>query len=110
MRQYSHWVEEIKIVDNNNVITERSSIESNLGILSQEPEVSEQFIKGVEEYIEKSAIALVGVPNFKCPVCGTEQAENNNKSLGVILPMDVTSLFFDIVTQKLMDINRRKLV
>jgi hypothetical protein len=103
MRQYGHFVKEIEY--GSNVVTDKETVDSLLSILSSDDAVREQFHKGVMDYINSSTISLIGIPTFSCPKCGTK---NKGTSLNEhIIPLDVVSLFFGLIIQRVTRILER---
>jgi len=103
LRHYYHWVDSIEM--DGKIANDPSTVKLMLEPLGSEDIVAENFMKLVTEFISNSAIAVVGIPIYECPVCGTTQEENNPidpnmppllvpKNLQVI-PLDLLSLFFD---------------
>ena len=106
MRQYTHWVKGINFEDN--VIEDKSTIESILDRLSGEDEVRTKFLEEVKKYINDSAISVVGSPSYECPSCHKEQKYTaKNDSLTSIIPMDILQTFFSLHVQKISSIDRR---
>ena len=106
MRQYTHWVKGINFEDN--VIEDKSTIESILDRLSGEDEVRTKFLEEVKKYINDSAISVVGIPSYECPSCHQEQKYTaKNDSLTSIIPMDILQTFFSLHVQKISSIDRR---
>jgi hypothetical protein len=100
MRQYSHWVESIEY--ETNIIDDKETIENTLNVLSSDDEVRSKFITSVVEYINKSTIAVVGIPVYDCPKCNTTQTSSmEHPEYKNVIPLDVMQLFFDLLTQRL---------
>lgn len=106
MRQYSHWIESIEY--ESNTINDLETIEKLLDTLSSDDEVRKSFTDAVIDYINKSTIAVIGIPVFDCPQCG----KLNNGPLKLpayknIIPLDVMQVFFSLLTQRLERIAER---
>lgn len=106
MRQYAHWVEHIEFSSKN--IEDRDTINDALGIMSSDDTLRSEFFNAVTKYINDSTIAVVGIPTFDCPVCGTPQeGDVQLKHLTTIIPLDVVNLFFGLHGQRLFRITER---
>ena len=60
--------------------------------------------------IFNTTIAIIGIPEYKCPECG---ANNNpdpiNSNFVDIIPIDTLNLFFSLIIQKVSKILNREL-
>lgn len=106
MRQYSHWIESIDY--ESNTINDIETIEQLLDTLSADEEVREAFTKAVIDYINKSTIAVVGIPVFDCPQCSKlNEGPLKLPAYKNIIPLDVMQVFFSLLTQRLERIAER---
>ena len=101
MRQYTHWVASIEI--NTNIIDDNETIEKTLDELSSHDEIRAKYFDILFDYIDRSAISVIGVPVFTCPKCGTLNKDTKEKHVGhtSIIPIDVIQIFFALHTQRL---------
>lgn len=99
MRKYAHWVESIDI---GGTIDDRESIEMTLDAMSASIEIREEYQQKVSEYVEETCIALVGIPDYKCPSCGKFQIteETKNPLHRSIVGLDVPMTFFTMLVQR----------
>jgi hypothetical protein len=100
MRQYSHWVSSIEI--GTNTIEDLESIEKNLDVLSSDDAIRGQFITEVIDYINKSTMAVIGIPVYDCPHCNkTQSGSVTLPKFTNVIPLDVVQVFFGLLTQRL---------
>jgi hypothetical protein len=106
LRQISHW---IKIIEMNDyVVDDTDTLANILTIMSQDDSKRTELIEKVSSYIEESTLSVIGVPVYDCPKCKMTQAiENDNSEFKNIIPLDVTSIFFDQHVQRMMKIGQR---
>ncbi len=106
MRQYSHWVESLSFDEQ--TLTDSDTINRILNRLSSDDLINEDFTDKIKDYINESVLACIGIPTYKCTVCGGEQKYRApNKSLYTIIPMDVMQTFFYLLVQKIITIRSR---
>lgn len=97
LRQYAHFIESIEIDDN--IITDRDTVDKALELFSASDDVREFLLKEIGQFIEKSTIAIIGIPTYKCPACGKLQNDPTlPENLTDVIPLDVVSLFFGLIT------------
>lgn len=99
MREYSHFVKSLEI--DTNIITDRSTINKILDMLSNDSKIRVAFIDGVRKFVDDSTIAVVGIPSYDCPECGVDQNKNPpNANFNNIIPLDTIVGFFILSDQK----------
>ena len=97
LRQYSQWVDEIKI--DGNVINDRYSIDDVMEIFSGMDEYRVKITNSIIDYISNSAICVVGIPAYDCPSCGADQSDPKAPTgFKTIVPLDALTLFFYLET------------
>lgn len=117
LRQYSHWISEIRVGEGEHatIITDRQTIDTTCGELSQLEVGTNAILGGIGEFIEASAIAVIGYPNAPCPSCGLRYGDHVEKAkekggedkivLGTDVPefvaIDLTTTFFTLTGQRL---------
>lgn len=108
MRQYMHWVESIEFGDHK--MSDPETLAASFDRLSSDDHIREEFTKKVRTYIDDSAITVVGIPEYDCPICqghnkgGTP--EKLPKHVGVI-SLDPMQAFFELLAQKIARISMR---
>ena len=106
--QYNHFIESIEL--NDNIMSDRDTINSVLELLSGDNDTRTNIVKNINEYISNTTIAIIGIPEYKCPECG---ANNNpdpiNSNFVDIIPIDTLNLFFSLIIQKVSKILNREL-
>jgi hypothetical protein len=105
MRQYGHWVSSIEFATN--TVDDRETIDSLLDMLSADDEVRVRFTEAVVQYINTSTISVIGIPVYECPSCGSAQEIHDQGPYRNLIPLDVMSLFFGLLTQRLRRMNER---
>lgn len=106
MRQYSHWIQEIEF--GSNVTDAPASIEHDLNLLSSDDIIREEFIAGVVDYINASTMSVIGIPAYDCPKCSAPQEIGLTlPKLVNVIPLDVNSLFFVLLGQRIQKIEER---
>lgn len=106
LREYSHWVKEIKL--NSNVVVQESSLENMLIELTPQTDLRESFYKKINTYINDTTLSLIAIPNYSCPTCGKQQLENpENKRFVDSIPLDVSQAFFNLALLRTVEITNR---
>ncbi len=106
LRQLAHWVKSIEFGEN--IIEDSDTVNKILDVISQQDNHREKIIKEVTEYINHSTLSLIGIPVYNCPKCGEKQSVNDESSqFANIIPLDVTSIFFDQHVQRIRKISNR---
>ncbi len=107
MRNYAHWVSSITIASNE--IDDRETLEKVLNALSSNDVIRKEFNTNIEEFMNKSTIAVVAIPSYNCPSCGSKQDSPQELPTGFtnVIPLEVMSLFFELLTQRVMKILAR---
>lgn len=107
LRQYGHFIDYLEVDDN--VITDRDTINTVLETLSSDDSIRKEILSGIVKYTSETTIAIIGIPEFKCEVCGKEQnVEPINEKLVSVIPLDVMMLFFTLLTLRLSRILERE--
>lgn len=107
MNQYCHYVKSIKFSEYEEV-TSQEDISNLLSTLSQDDLVRKQFFTSVKEFITSTTIGIIGIPAYECPACQqVVTTDVARTALKEIIPLDVPSLFFDLLTLRLNKIIRR---
>ena len=100
MRQYRHWIESIEY--GSNIIDDPETMDSLLDKLSSDDIIRDGYIDAVLKYINESVISVIGIPVFDCPACNmTQENTQSTESFKNIIPLDVISVFFGLLTQRL---------
>lgn len=94
---YASWIKEIQIPDEETeyvqLITDPESIMAALKAWSSNSELTEQLFADVLEFINKSIVTLVGIPNYACPACNKWHYTAQG-AISRIVPVDAVSVFF----------------
>ena len=104
MRQYIHWVQSINFSSNN--VEDVETLESIFDSLSSDDVVRGEFMDGIEKYINDTALTVIGIPSFDCPMCGKKHEGGLPKHTNVI-PIDVYQTFFILLVQRMQRIRLR---
>lgn len=107
LRQFSHFVDYIEADES--VINDRDTIHSVLELMSADDDMRRELTEAILKFKSDTTIALVGIPEYKCPNCGKDQntAPVNDKLTSVI-PLDVMMLFFTLLTLRMSRILERQ--
>jgi hypothetical protein len=115
MMLYRHLVTKIEYGDDveeekGSEIIDEDTIDAALAWLSSDQVFFTEFIKAVNDYINETTVSVIGVPVFKCPVCGTMQEANTgyvDEQLNELIPLNVIQTFFVLLGQRVTRINYR---
>jgi hypothetical protein len=106
LRQISHWIKSVEI--NDYIVEDTDTLGNILTIMSQDDVKRTELIENVSKYIDESTISVIGVPVYDCPKCKvTQTVENATEEFKNIIPLDVTTIFFDQHVQRMMRIGQR---
>jgi len=83
---YSHYIKGIPVDDA--VISDPNETREALNILTSNHTMAKEIMDAIKHYIDDSLIAIVGVPNFTCPNCKSEQTKKE------LIPLAVYEYFF----------------
>lgn len=112
--QYVHWIESIEFGELTpnpdsteepriSKIVDLTSVMNTLKELSATDSIRETIIEEVLNYISHSTNSVIGVPEFDCPICGADQAENMKKFPRhvSVIPLDVIQVFFELLGRRI---------
>ncbi len=105
LRQIAHWIKAIEFSDK--VVDDEETIDLLLDNISQNDDIRKFVLDEIFKYIDESTVSLIGIPNYNCPNCGMPQQTDDGSEFGNIIPMDMTSVFFDQHVQRMQIIGRR---
>jgi hypothetical protein len=107
LMQYTHFVDYIEIEEN--VVQDRETIEKVLETLSSDDASRIEITKEIQNYMSRSTIAIIGIPEYDCPSCGFNQNPNPVAERFVnVIPLDVLNLFFTLITLRIAKIQDRE--
>ena len=92
LKGYAHFVKSIKVEDA--VLEDIAGIAEALEIINDSDELSKTFMEKLKSYLDRSLIAVIGIPNFTCPNCGGKQGEDK------IIPLAVYEYYFLLVSSR----------
>jgi hypothetical protein len=104
LRQFNHFVDYIEIEDN--VITDRDTINSVLEAFSADDKLRSEITENILKFKTNTTIALIGIPEYKCPNCG--QPQRGDSKYTSVIPLDVMSVVFLALTTKISKILERE--
>lgn len=108
LRQFSHFIDFIEIEEN--VISDRATINEVLEVFSADDTLRSTITKKILEFKANTTIALIGIPDYKCPKCGFPQNnETVSERMSSVIPLDVMNLFFTLITLRISKIMEREL-
>lgn len=111
IRQYCHYVssiEEYRNEDEENIITDKETIENYLTFMGDE-NIKNKFFDAVSDYISKSTVTVIGIPVYNCSACNNPQTQGtdiHDPVFSEIIPLDMLSYFFSHLTQRILKIRR----
>lgn len=106
LRQFSHYIDYIEVEDS--PITDRETMNNVLDLLSSEDDIRNELTEETLKYKSDTTMALIGIPDFKCPKCNHEQNPDPvNDRLANVIPLDVMMLFFTLLTLRVSRILER---
>lgn len=106
LRQYAHWVNRI-VLEGNEVIDDRNTIEDLLGTLTSSEETFKTFFDSVQKFIDSSTISLIAIPKYDCPACGTPMSTEEERHPHLIV-LDVAAIFFTLLAQRIIKVLIRR--
>lgn len=106
LREYSHFIKEVLL--NSNTVEHQSSIEMLLTEISPRGDLRQGLYEKISDFIEKSVVSVVAVPNYECPSCNKLQREAGEDDPFVdCIPLDVCQAFFNLALLRYVEINNR---
>lgn len=107
LRQFSHFVDFIEADES--VISDRDTMHSVLELMSADDVIRKELTEAILAFKSNTTLALVGIPQYKCPNCGVDQnSEPVNAHLTSVIPLDVMMLFFTLLTLRMSKILERQ--
>lgn len=109
IRQYSHWIKEIQLTENDTdiddvlYIKDRETIDDAIDNLSKDSDLAGEIILKIMEYIDAGTMSVVGIPRYLCPICQTDQGKHLAEGR-YIIPLDVVRIFFTLQSQRLLKV------
>ena len=103
LRQYSHYIESITFGDGVEVYGQET-LEEILVAYTTDTDIRKKIVDGINTFIDDSAMTVVGIKEFQCPVC--TPPEDMGKP-GNILPLDQLEVFMKILGTKVTEIRSR---
>lgn len=106
-REYAHWVKAMVEIDPDapdgyRVLSDdKEFIAETLASVYSGDELIDQFVDGVEKYINDSLITLTAIPTFNCPSCDTPAAKEFKERFENLVPVDPLNEFFTLGIRKL---------
>lgn len=92
-RQYGHWVSSIEAAGD--VIDQPDTLDEIFDSLSSDETIRDTFFKAVREFMEDAMVAMIAVPTFE-----PEEQKLTLPRRPHLLPLDVLSVFFTLLVQK----------
>lgn len=107
LRQFNHFVDYIEIDEN--VITDRDTINTVLEAFSADDDIRSEITESILKFKVNTTLALIGIPEYKCPNCGKPQNNNPiNENFVSVIPLDTMSIVFLALTSKISKILARE--
>jgi hypothetical protein len=103
-RQYSHWITSVHEKDdegNEEMVSDDSDvINETLNHIFSTDEFVDTFFGEVTRFMDDSLISMIAIPSFNCPKCNTPAAESFKERFEHLVPIDVLTTFFTLVSLK----------
>lgn len=107
LRQFSHFIDYIEADDS--VINDRDTLNSVLELMSADDDIRKEITQAILKFTSDTTLALVGIPEYKCPVCNENQNSHPVEGgLSSVIPVDVMMLFFTLLTLRMSRILERQ--
>ncbi len=105
--QYSHWVGEIYLRDDEAANLEDQLFTDDHELIMDfisstisENAYFEQLVDSIDNYSNDTIIGLCALPSHNCPVCKSPQGLTYNERLPHLVPLDMLSTFFTLAAQR----------
>jgi hypothetical protein len=95
LQMYNHFVK--SIVVNGEIQTEPNDINDMLEIISNDNKLKKEIKDKIIKYIDNSLIAIIGIPDYTCPVCKQSQVEDKESNFRSFIGLDVFMYFFTLM-------------
>lgn len=106
LRRYGHWVTGVVYNsdgEEDEVVTDRSTIDTILDGYSSDLDIRDRVIKSVHNFIRDTTISAIGIPVYDCPACGGVCADENlNPSRPGLIQLEIQQIFFTLISGKLL--------
>ena len=102
-RQYGHLIHAINYTEADGrvvSIKDRDTIDDSLSDLATDDDIMKALMKGVREFIDRTAVTVVCTPKHRCPNCEGPMTEEEKKHPHLI-PVDALQLFFILLQHRL---------
>lgn len=107
LRKFNHFIDFIELPDG--AITDRDTINKVLEVFSSDDELRNEITTAIMKFKSDTTLALIGIPEYKCPNCGMPQnPDPMNDKLVNVIPLDVMNLFFTLITLRISRITERE--
>lgn len=103
LRQYSHWIDEFLLGDDENgfaSIVDRETIDDLCNEFSGDLTIRNTLLEHIGHYIDDSSISIIGYPNSPCPSCGGHY-RGEKDFIPDLIPLDIEQVFFILIRQRL---------
>lgn len=100
LRNFTHYIKHITYTDDNSISDDVETLERLMDQLSASPDTVNGIAEKLNEYIDGSAIAVIGLPRVPCPKCKKEP-QDDIKTHPWIIPLNPVRLFFRLRDRKL---------
>ena len=111
LRQYGHFIKHVVILADDGgekIIDDQETLGYVINDLSADSDILDEILVGVRDHIERATISVVAVPKSRCPGCqGVPSKEETDHPL--MVPIDALSLFFTLLSLKLVQRQRTRL-
>ena len=107
LRQFNHFIDEIDLGEGENIV-DRATINTVLEAFSAQDDLRNEITTNILKFKAKTTLALVGIPEYKCPNCGSHQNPTPvNDNFVNVIPLDAMNLFFTLITLRISKVLER---
>lgn len=104
LRNYSHWVKRIDLLDAHGeldgYIEGEEDIYAQLSELNKDEEFKKAFYKEINIFMNEMTVGVVALPRYKCTKCGQRQPAVGEK-FPAFTPVNMERAFFTLLTNTL---------
>ena len=91
---YNHYVDSVSL--NGVTKEEYDDIYDIIELISSEDDIKNMVVGKILDYINRSLVAVIGIPNYTCPVCKESQVDSKH-NFNSFIGLDVYTYFFTLL-------------
>lgn len=107
LNRYRHFIKEISMAGADPA-TDQNDIKRHLPVLSSDTKLRADIETSIKDFLNDTTISIAGIPLYDCEACGhTQVGEVTYPRHQNIIPIDVQSVFFQLLSRRLKTILKR---